>query len=543
MKNEAILSKVFHSPAIPWSNRYNSFFRFLMEGAFAGIVAGFVGVAFRLALTTAEMWRNHILVWARTIPHWGWLILAVLAALAGGLAGWLTAFAPETAGSGIPHVEAVLLRQRRLLWWRVIPVKFLAGALAIGAGMSLGREGPTVQMGAAAGQAVSKSLMRNKTEELQLIACGAGAGLAAAFNAPLAGVIFVLEELRRNFSPYVLGGALTASIAADLLSQKILGPLPTFRVSYFSPLPLPALPLLILLGAVTGVLGAAFNRALSLGLDLAESFTGVPRWLRASLVAFAAGVMGYYLPEVLGGGHFLVEDILAGKVALHTIPLLFVAKFLLTMASYSAGVPGGIFLPLLVLGTLIGAGIGQAGSYLFPGLQGMTATFAVLGMAAYFVAIVRAPLTGMVLITEMTGHYQHMLPLLVACTMAYITAEALGVLPVYEMLLERDLAKSGNGGETLLSYRDETIVIELVVETGSPASGCRVKDLQLPPDCLMVSVNRGSGEIIPRGSTRLLEGDRLKIIVPEGKAGEVVAELDRLTRCRLRGTVSSGRGL
>lgn len=187
MKNEAILSKVFHSPAIPWSNRYNSFFRFLMEGAFAGIVAGFVGVAFRLALTTAEMWRNHILVWARTIPHWGWLILPVLAALAGGFAGRLTAFAPETAGSGIPHVEAVLLRQRRLVWWRVIPVKFFAGALAIGAGMSLGREGPTVQMGAAAGQAVSKSLMRNKTEELQLIACGAGAGLAAAFNAPLAG--------------------------------------------------------------------------------------------------------------------------------------------------------------------------------------------------------------------------------------------------------------------------------------------------------------------------------------------------------------------
>ncbi|MCG0277702.1 MAG: H(+)/Cl(-) exchange transporter ClcA [Thermanaeromonas sp.] len=534
MKNEAVLSKGPSNPAIPWVNRYNFFLRFLLEGTLAGIVAGIVGVAFRLVLTEVEIYRNNVLIWARSIPAWGWLILPFLGALAGGLAGWLTSFAPETAGSGIPHVEAVLMRQQRLVWWRIIPVKFIAGALAIGAGLSLGREGPTVQMGAAAGQAVSKSLMRTKAEELQLIACGAGAGLAAAFNAPLAGVVFVLEELRRNFSPYVLGGALTASIAADLISQKILGPLPTFQVKNLLPLPLTTLPLFVILGVATGVLGASFNRALQGGLDLADKLTKVPRWLRASSVAVLAGIVGYFLPEVLGGGHFLVESVLANKVALQVIPVLFIAKFLLTIISYSAGVPGGIFLPLLVLGTLIGSFLGQISGYLFPNLQGMAPSFAIISMAAYFVAIVRAPLTGIVLIIEMTGHYQHMLPLLLTCVVAYIVAEALGTLPVYEMLLERDLMKNKSEGEASLPCGEKTTVIEVVVESGSPASGCRVKDLRLPPECLLVSVNRGTREIIPRGSTRLLEGDHLKVIVSEGKAGKVIEEFDKLTRCRIR---------
>ncbi|MGI9951725.1 H(+)/Cl(-) exchange transporter ClcA [Moorellaceae bacterium AZ2] len=544
VKNEAALSKGPSNPVIPLVNRYNFFLRFLLEGTLAGIVAGIVGVAFRVVLTEAEISRNHLLMWARGIPNLGWLVLPFLGALAGGLAGWLTAFAPETAGSGIPHVEAVLSRQRRLVWWRVIPVKFIAGVLAIGAGLSLGREGPTVQMGAGAGQAVSKSLVRNKAEELQLIACGAGAGLAAAFNAPLAGVVFVLEELRRNFSPYVLGGALTASIAADLISQKILGPLPTFQVKKLLPMPLAALPLFVVLGVATGLLGACFNRALQGGLDWADRLIKVPRWLRASLVAFLAGVVGYFLPEVLGGGHLLVENVLANKVALQVIPLLFIAKFLLTIISYSAGVPGGIFLPLLTLGTLIGSFIGQVSGYLFPLLQGMAPAFAVIGMAAYFVAIVRSPLTGIVLIIEMTGNYQHMLPLLLTCVVAYIVAEALGTLPVYEMLLERDLMKcKSNNIEVWRSYGDKTAVIEVVVESGSPASGCRVKDLTLPPDCLLVSVNRGTREIIPRGSTRLLEGDHLQVIAPEGKAGEIIEEFTKLTRCRLQNSGSSHKRL
>lgn len=174
---------------------------------------------------------------------------------------------------------------------------------------------------------------------------------------------------------------------------------------------------------------------------------------------------------------------------------------------------------------------------------GAAPSFAIIGMAAYFVAIVRAPLTGIVLIVEMTGRYQHMLPLLVATMVAYTVAEALGVMPVYEMLLERDLAKGKGDRETACICEDQTTILEMVVESSSPASGCLVKDLELPSECLLVSVTRGSREIIPRGSTKLLGGDHLQFIVSEEKAWEIAKELDRLTRCRVGRDANVHKGL
>ncbi|MBC7326358.1 MAG: chloride channel protein, partial [Moorella sp. (in: Bacteria)] len=204
--------------------------------------------------------------------------------------------------------------------------------------------------------------------------------------------------------------------------------------------------------------------------------------------------------------------------------------------SYSAGVPGGIFLPLLVLGALLGSLVGQAGELFFPVLRGTEAAFVVVGMAACFVAIVRAPLTGIVLIIEMTGNYLPMVPLLMTSVIAYLVAETLGSLPVYEMLLERDLTKGKSEQTSNLTQpsEDRMLAVEFAVEGGAGACGCRVKDLALPPDCLLVTVNRGSREIIPRGNTRLLEGDLLTFIVPESKAASVLEELSRVTCCRLR---------
>lgn len=532
-RDEAVLGQ--HSlPEGILVRRYSYLLRYLLKGAMAGIGAGLTGAAFRLVLAEGDLWRNNLLAWARGIPAWGWLVLPVLGALAGGLAGWLTGLAPETAGSGIPHVEAVLINLRRMIWWRVIPIKFIAGALAIGAGLSLGPEGPAVQMGAGAGKAVSDFFGRSKTEELHLIACGAGAGLAAAFNAPLAGVVFVLEELRRNFSPFALGGALVAAVVGDMVSRHILGPLPTFRMEDGLPvLPLTTMPVFLMLGILAGILGAVFNWSLIASLELGDRFSRVPRWLRPLLTLFLAGLLGYFLPEVLGGGHLLAEEALAGKVAWTLIPFLFVAKFLLTMISNSAGVPGGIFLPLLVLGALLGSFIGQVSGLLFPSFQGMVPAFAMIGMAAYFVAILRLPLTGVVLIIEMTGSYQHIVLLLFTCMIAYLVVETLGSKPAYEMLLERDLARARVNAE-LPSPGGKMLMMEFTVEAGSDACGRRVKDLELPPDCLLVTIRRKGREIIPRGNTSLQEGDHLAVITPEERAAEICHELSGVTRCKFQ---------
>lgn len=513
--------------------RYDAFVRFLFKCVAVGAGAGLVGVAFRLALGRAEFWRSQVLAWGRGMPGLGWLLPTAFGAVVGGMVGWLTEFAPESAGSGIPHVEAVLTHERDLTWWRLIPLKFLGGVMAIGAaGLSLGREGPTVQMGAAAGQAVSKAMRQPRAVELQLVACGAGAGLVAAFNAPLAGVVFVLEELRRNFSPYVLGGAVAACITADIVALLVVGPQAAFQVVQFHSLPLAVLPLFVLLGALTGLLGAAFNRGLEECLELASRLRSVPRWVRAALAASLAGLIGYFLPQVLGGGHPLTMDLIAGRVqsGLGWLLILLVAKYLLTLVSYGAGVPGGIFLPLLTLGALLGAIVGGSGRVFFPGLSALAPSLVIVGMAACFVAIVRAPLTGIVLIIEMTGRYQQMLPLLLACSVSYLVAEAVGSPPVYEALLKREIAR---GAATQTDYEEDTTLLELTVETGSLACGCRVMDLPLPLDCLLVSVRRGPREMIPRGHTKLTEGDMLRVMVPAGRAGAIHDDFVRLACCKL----------
>lgn len=511
---------------------YNLRLRLFLESILTGVVAGGVGVAFRLALNQADAWRNELFSWAEGAAAWARLGVLLILACLGALAGWLTRFAPEAAGSGIPHVEAVLLEQRRLIWRRLLPVKFLGGVCAIGAGLSLGREGPTVQLGAATGQAMARLLKRPNVEERYLITCGAGAGLAAAFNAPLAGVLFVLEELRRNFSPYVFLSALAASVAAGTVAEQLLGLKPLLPLTDVVHLPLRVLPLFILLGVLTGVLGVVFNAALRLTLNLYAGLRAIPRWLHPALAAVLVGLTGYYLtPLVLGGGHALVERVLAGEIALRMIPLLLVAKFVLTMVSYGSGVPGGIFLPMLAIGSLLGSALGQLTATSFPALPGLTTTLVAAGMASYFTAIVRAPITGIVLLLELTGTYTNMLFFLAACLTAYLVAEGLKSLPVYEMLLERDLAR-GEGKAADVNDSGMTLV-ELAVESGSQLDRRLIKQVALPEECLLVAIRRGSLELVPRGNTKVRAGDNIAFLVPKAKAARVIQELRDIVHCRV----------
>jgi len=240
-------------------HRYVHFVRAAVVGGLAGGLA----VLFQWALFYAERLRNSTLVNLHHYPSWGWAVLPAAGAVIGSFVGWLVSrFAPESSGSGIPHVEAVLWGLRPLRGRRVIPVKFAGGVLGIGAGLSLGREGPTVQMGAAIGKFVGDMLHVPRRSQGHLIASGAGAGLAAAFNAPLAGFIFVLEELQREFSPITYGTALIAALTAVMVTRAFTGQLPSFHIHGYPTPPLTALPLIALLGAMCGAVGVLFNRTL-----------------------------------------------------------------------------------------------------------------------------------------------------------------------------------------------------------------------------------------------------------------------------------------
>jgi CIC family chloride channel protein len=264
----------------------------------------------------------------------------------------------------------------------------------------------------------------------------------------------------------------------------------------------------LVLGLGAGVLGVAFNRALVGTLDLFHRVRRGPAWGAGALAGGIVGAVGWFTPEALGGGHRLVEQTLAGDVMLPALLGFFLLRFFLTMLSYGCGAPGGIFAPLLVLGSELGLGVGLLAQRIVPAAAEHPESFAVIGMAAYFTAIVRAPLTGIVLLVEMTSDYSLVLPLLAACLTAYGVADFLGDRPVYEALLERDLLR-GQDAAALAG----PLLLELTVEHGSPFEGRRVRELGLPAGCVLVTIRRGFEEHVPTAESVLQAGDRITAVV------------------------------
>jgi chloride channel protein, CIC family len=410
----------------------------LPKALVVGLVAGLIASFFRIALQDCEVSRIE---WIQRLPRWEGLIAALaMGAVGSGLGLWLVRrFAPETAGSGIPELKAVVMGEKQLLWKRVLPVKFLAGVLGIGGGLTLGREGPTVQMGGATGIMVSTwfRVKRGEGERKALISAGAAAGLAAAFNAPLAGLIFALEELNGSFTPVVFVASFLAAVTADVVCRVVTGETPVFALHGMPGPSLHALPVAAVLGAVAGLAGVVFNRALLASLDLFDRLRRWPPFAVGALAGLVVGFAAWVYPGISGSGAILSSRALSGEIAIKWVLLLLAVRFVLTMVSYGSGAAGGIFAPLLVLGSLGGLAVGAAVHATVPSWAIFPETFAVLGMGALFTATVRAPLTAIVLMIELTGTYDFMLPLLVSCFAAYGIAEALGDMPIYEALRER----------------------------------------------------------------------------------------------------------
>jgi CIC family chloride channel protein len=403
-----------------------------------GLVAGLISSAFREALQWSEV---HRIIWLHGLsPIAGLFGALIVGSVGGGLGLWLVRrFAPEASGSGIPHIKSVVLGEEQLHWRRVLPVKFFAGLASIGGGMALGREGPTIQIGGATGLMVSTwfRVKPGEGERKALISAGAGAGLAAAFNAPLAGVIFVLEELHGAFTPVIFVAAFLASVTADVVCRVMTGDTPVFALRGMPVPSLNALPVALVVGGIAGLGGVLFNRSLLASLDGFDRLRRWPPFAVGALAGLVAGLAAWIYPDVSGSGAILAEHAMAGEVAIRGVIVLVAARFVLTMVSYGSGSAGGIFAPLLVIGALGGLAVGSVAHLIAPVWAEHPEVFAVLGMGALLTSIVRAPLTGIVLMVELTGKYDYMLPLLVSCFAAYGVAEAMSDVPIYEALRER----------------------------------------------------------------------------------------------------------
>lgn len=419
--------------------------RLLIEGLAVGLGAGISISIFRYLLAGSEILRPviyHNLRDALADGQWQWLALYILSfIIIAYLLKLIVAREPMCTGSGIPQIKGILQGDMSMRWFSVLWSKIIGGVLAIGAGMSLGREGPSVQIGACVGQGLSQTSRRTRFESRILMTAGAGAGLAAAFNAPLAGVIFGLEEMQKTISPALLLTGITASITAATVTEVVFGMSPVFSMGYLLPLPLNLFDVLVVAGIVIGLLGRLFNIALAYSLNT-YSRLGLSGMKKPLVPLALAGILGFVLPEILGGGNLLVDSLVVTDYTIGFLCLLFVGKFFFTMICFGSGVPGGIFLPMLVLGAAGGAVLAKllvlAG--LLPAMY--YADIIVFGMAAYFSSVVKSPVTGSILILEMTGSFQHMLALLVVSLTAYVISDLTGGRPVYDELLDRALGKS-----------------------------------------------------------------------------------------------------
>ncbi|MGE5707016.1 MAG: chloride channel protein [Bacteroidota bacterium] len=407
----------------------------LLQALIVGLLVGVVIVLFRETTAGIRIWRKalglHPQLW------WQWGMLPLIGFVGGAIAGHLTEWAPDAKGSGIPQLKHSLVAPSRPTLLRTVWVKFLGASVAIGSGLSLGREGPSVQIGGGIGEWVSRWFPRSRQDRRRLMAAGAAAGLAAAFNAPFAGFVFSVEELLKNFSARSMSTVILATVTASMVSHAFAGDVYTYRIPATS-FHLRELPCYLLLGILAGGLGALFIHGVLASQDLYQRLSFIPRAWRPALAGLLTGMVGWWLPSVLGGGHGLAESAFHAQLLGWTVLVLFLAKFALTLLACGSGAPGGIFAPSLVLGAVLGAGVGQVSNLFTGGDATAIASFAFVGMGALFTAIARTPITAIVIVPELTGNYHQVLPLMLACMTAHAVATLLKEGSIYDALLARE---------------------------------------------------------------------------------------------------------
>ena len=535
------------------SRRNNVILIFLcfLVGIFSGIIVGTYTLILKKMSIFREFFTTNLEFYKIAIG------IAIFIIMGLAIQFMLTKY-PLISGSGIPQVSGLLTKKVKFRWFGELITKFVGGILAIGAGMSMGREGPSVHLGSLVGSGVKELTKRSEVEEKYLVTCGASAGISSTFNAPLAGVIFSLEELHKFFSPLLLICTLVASGTSNYVSRMILGSQTSFQYNFVLPEGIPyyifAIITVVFCVIIT-VTGKAFSYFLLLTQKHYRNLK-LNKYIKISIFMIMAYIVAVFFRDITGGGHELIEEMFGKNVMLKTIIIILLLKFFYTMFCYATGAPGGIFLPMLVVGALIGKVYGEILNNYFLVPNEIIVHFMLLGMAAYFTAVVRAPITGITLILEMTGNFSYLYMLIIVCTITYIFTELLKMEPIYERLyfnmfhkqiLEEDkekrrIQKHAKRLEILEKWwknkkmeigikpdgknvKDKIVTLLIPVGANSEFDNKMVKELRLPENLLIVSVRKAGKDSIARGDTLIQSGNQLVIITDYRTAQEYAGEL------------------
>lgn len=501
---------------------------YIAIGVLIGLIAGVIVSAFRMMITIILEWvieSYHFLAEnTQWLPVWILLSLGMMYIL-----GLLIKSDPHIKGSGIPQVELQIQGKIEMNWWSVLWKKFIGGGISIGSGLLLGREGPSIQLGASIGQGVASILKTSRAQRNVFISSGAGAGLAAAFHAPIAGLMFVLEEVHHTFSPIVALTTLTSAIVANFVALQIFGLHPALNLGNDILFPVKYYGYVALLGILLGILGYAYQYCtVRLGEWYHKVFPKVPLHFYGMIAALFIIPVGLNSPQLLGGGGELILELLEKNPAWVTLAFLFILRFIYSMISYGTGLPGGIFLPILSLGAIIGLIFGN----IIVGYLGVEeiylVSFVYFAMAGYFASIGKAPLTALILVTEMVGGLNQLMPLGICTLVAYITAELLHVEPIYEQLSERMMLHLEEAPSSIQKDGYQ-MTFEVPIFVESPLVGKEIKAISWPKEMLIIAVRRGAKEETVHGSFVLQPGDILVVSSDVAYTSHIHGQLQKLT--------------
>ncbi len=486
-----------------------------------GIFSGGMAVAYRVALDIAEHLRHDVYDSIRSnLNVMTILLVLIVGTIISIILGWIVTHIPMVKGSGIPQVKGIIARQMDFQWAREIIAKFFGGVLAVFAGMSVGREGPSVQLGAEVGAGVFKIFKRKEYDKKYLITCGASAGLSAAFGAPISGTLFAIEELHRFVSPLLVTCVLIAAVSAEFISKNFFGFTPAFVINVDSFYQLKDYLLIILLAVIMTFIGKLFSSGI-LNFQKIYNKIHINPIIKPIIVIALTVVIGLVCFDVTGGGHHLAQEIIDHSFPYKTLIIFLVLKFIFTLICYATGVPGGIFLPVLVIGAIVGKIYGMFVIETFNLASSYDIYYVILGMATLLTAVTKAPLTGTILILEMTGSFHQFFPVVTACMTTFLVSEVIGIKPIYDLLLHNMLKNNHE------SHGDEAkkVIVKIPVGPDSDFDNHSMKDIKWPGKCIVVDIERGDQHITPDRDTIIQSGDLLIIFMDEHTANKTTPHL------------------
>ncbi|WP_239519488.1 chloride channel protein [Arcanobacterium phocisimile] len=410
--------------------------------AVIGAVVGLASVVFHYCI---EGWTYLMTGYSDYSAHpgashglagWGSWFIALTPVISGFLYGpMITKWAPSARGHGIPEVMLAVKRKGGKIPGAVAVVKIIASALTLGGGGSVGREGPIVQVGAALGSSIANKLHLTTRQVVLFVGCGSAAGIAATFNAPLAGAVFALELILINFTAETFGMCVIAAVASSLVGHAFLEDVPVVAIPYVLRVGNSIdFILIILVGFIAALAGLGFSKILYAVEDLIDAIYHLPEWARPGIGGIAIGIMLFFLPEMYGSGYPIQLDALEGKYAIGFLLLLALMRAIFTATTIGIGGSGGVFAPTLFIGAMVGSAFGQA---IAPLTSTSASVFGVIGMGAAFAGAARAPMTGVLIIIEMTGQYSLIMPMMLAVVVATATSRFLTRKTIYTTKLIR----------------------------------------------------------------------------------------------------------